>query len=74
LHFGIVAPAGTPRPIVDKLNAAMREALAMKEVQEKLAKAGMDSSPGTPEEYGAYLERERKKWAGVIKTAGIKTD
>jgi len=74
LHFGIVAPAGTPQPIIAKLNSAMRAALAEKDVQDRLASAGADPAPGSPQDYAAFLDRESKKWAEVIKTSGIKAN
>ena len=74
LHFGLVAPAGTPQPIIDKLNASMRTALADKTVQDRLASAGADPAPGSPQDYAAYLDRESRKWADVIKTSGIKAN
>ena len=69
---GIVAPAGTPKPIVDKLNAAITKILKTDEVQRQFAKQGVEASPSTPEEFGAYIASERKRWQDVANTVGIK--
>lgn len=74
LHYGIIAPAGTPRPIVDKLNAALRGALASDEVKNRLAVEGSDPMPTTPDEYAADIDREETKWSAIVKTSGAKAD
>ena len=72
--IGLVAPAGTPREIIDKLNAAAVKALAAPDVRERLQ--GLASLPigGTPEEFGARMKGETEKWAVVIRTANIKPE
>jgi tripartite-type tricarboxylate transporter receptor subunit TctC len=70
LHYGVVAPAGTPRPIVDKLNAALRDALNAPDTKERMAKDG----PSTPEEYAADINREEKKWSEVVRKSGAKAE
>jgi tripartite-type tricarboxylate transporter receptor subunit TctC len=70
LRYGIVAPAGTPRPIVDKLNAALRQALAQPDVIARMARDGTDSVSSTPEEYAADIDREERKWSEVVKRSG----
>jgi tripartite-type tricarboxylate transporter receptor subunit TctC len=72
LHYGIVAPAGTPRPIVQKLNAALNAALANAEVKNRLAVDGAEVLPGTPEAYAADIAAEQAKWSAVIKKTGVK--
>ena len=72
LHYGIVAPAGTPRPIVDKLNKALRAALATDEVKRRMHQEGAEPMPTTPEEHAAVIDREEKKWAALIASVGIK--
>jgi tripartite-type tricarboxylate transporter receptor subunit TctC len=72
--FGILAPKGTPRPIIDKLNAALREALALNEVKMKLAIDGTEPLPGTPEDYAAAIDREETKWSKLIKQIGVKAE
>ena len=74
LHYGIVAPAGTPRPIVDKLNAAMRAALAEADVRERITADGAEPLPGTPEDYAADIDREETKWSKVVKISGAKVE
>ena len=65
LRYGIVAPAGTPTAIIDKLNKALNQVLASDEVRKRLAVDGAEPLPGTPEEYGADLDREEKLWGKV---------
>ena len=72
LHYGIVAPAGTPRPIVEKLNAALNAALGNNEVKKKLAVEGAETLPTTPDEYAADIAKEEVKWSDIIRKAGVK--
>jgi tripartite-type tricarboxylate transporter receptor subunit TctC len=74
LHYGIVAPAGTPRAIVDKLNAALNAALAEPEVRAKIIADGADPLPGTPEDYAADIDREETKWSKVVQVSGAKVE
>jgi tripartite-type tricarboxylate transporter receptor subunit TctC len=74
LHYGIVAPAGTPRPIIDKLNAAMRAALAEPDVRERIIADGAEPLAGTPEDYAADIDREETKWSAVVKRSGAKVE
>jgi tripartite-type tricarboxylate transporter receptor subunit TctC len=74
LHYGIVAPAGLPRPIVDRLNAALRGALAVPDVRERLAADGAEVLPSTPEAYAADIAAEEAKWSEVVRKAGIKAE
>ena len=74
LQYGIVAPAGTPRPIIAKLNAALREALAAPDTIERMAKDGTEPRPSTPEEYAAAIDREETKWSAVVKRSGAKAE
>jgi tripartite-type tricarboxylate transporter receptor subunit TctC len=70
-----LAPAGTPKPIVDKLNAAINTALADPAVSSALQKAGIDPTPGsTPETTGAFVRAELAKWAPIIKASGAEID
>jgi tripartite-type tricarboxylate transporter receptor subunit TctC len=62
---GLVAPAGTPEPIIRKLNAAVNESLKDAAVQSVLQKLGVDIHGGTTEEFGAFLTHEREKWGEV---------
>ena len=70
--FGVVAPAGTPRPIVERLNAEIRAALETPEIRERALAAGTEPFTASPEEFSAMIREETKKWAEVIKTGGIR--
>jgi tripartite-type tricarboxylate transporter receptor subunit TctC len=72
LFYGIVAPAGTPRPIVDKLNQALRTALASDEVRKRLVTDGAEPTPGSPEDYAAHIDADEKRWSVVVKASGAK--
>ena len=74
LHYGIVAPAGTPRAVVEKLNAAMQAALAEADVRERILADGAEPLPGTPEDYAADIDREETKWSKVVKVSGAKVE
>jgi tripartite-type tricarboxylate transporter receptor subunit TctC len=69
---GIVAPAGTPKPIVDRLNAAMVRVLQMPDVRETMIADGAEPAYNTPEQFGAYIRACHAKWAKVIKSAGLR--
>ena len=69
--FGIVAPAGTPHDILDKLNAAARQALAATDTKARLVQLGMSNGSSTPAEFDAYIKSEIAKWGQVIKDANI---
>jgi tripartite-type tricarboxylate transporter receptor subunit TctC len=70
----VVAPTGTGQAIVAKLNGAIRAALASRDVEESFAKQGATATPGTPEELRAQIAEEVKRWAAVVKEAGIKLE
>jgi len=72
LHYGLLAPAGTPRPIIDRLNRELRAVLDSEEVRKRLTTEGAEPLPSTPEEYAADIDREETKWSAVVKSAGIK--
>jgi tripartite-type tricarboxylate transporter receptor subunit TctC len=74
LHYGIVAPAGTPRPIIDKLNAALRQALDREDVHRRIATEGAEPLSTSPEEYAADIDREETKWSALVKKSGAKGD
>jgi tripartite-type tricarboxylate transporter receptor subunit TctC len=73
-NFAVAAPAGTPKPIIDKLNAEIQKALAKPEVQQQLLDQGAYATPTTPEQAQARVKAEIEKWAKVIKDADIKAD
>jgi tripartite-type tricarboxylate transporter receptor subunit TctC len=68
--FGMAVPMGTPRPIIDKLNKTVNEALADPGVQAKLAELGGTLIPGTPENFGKIIAQETDKWSKVVKATG----
>jgi tripartite-type tricarboxylate transporter receptor subunit TctC len=70
LHYGIVAPAGTPKPAIDKLSAALREAVMSEDLKQKLARDGAEPLPSTPAEYAADIDREETKWSAIVKKSG----
>ena len=70
LHYGIVAPAGTPRPIIDKLNASLRAALGDSKVHDHIATEGAEPLPTSPDEYAADIDREESKWSALVKKSG----
>ena len=72
--FGVVAPAGTPKAIVDKYNATIKAMLARDDTQARLLNMGLDSLSSTPEEFGAFIKSEVAKWAPVVKASGARVD
>jgi tripartite-type tricarboxylate transporter receptor subunit TctC len=72
--FAAFVPAKTPKPIVDKLNAAMNAALADKAAQDALLAAGVEPLTSTPEELRAFVLSETRKWADIVKAAGIEPE
>jgi tripartite-type tricarboxylate transporter receptor subunit TctC len=71
---GVVAPAGTPGAIVDRLNAAINAGLQSPEIAGTLVKLGVDAKISSPQEFAAFLGAERDKWAAVIKAAGVRAE
>ena len=72
LHYGLVAPAGTPRSIIDKLNGALRSALGDQGLRRRLAAEGAEPLPSTPEEYAADIDHEEIKWSKIVQLSGAK--
>jgi tripartite-type tricarboxylate transporter receptor subunit TctC len=68
---GLMAPAGTPRPVIDRLARAADDALKTPEVQSVLRNAGIDPLGGTPEDFAQLIQGEIEKWAKVAKAAGL---
>jgi tripartite-type tricarboxylate transporter receptor subunit TctC len=69
--IGLLAPKGTPRVIIDRINTALREALASEDVVGRMGIDGTVPMPGTPEEYAAWIDREETNWSKLIKQIGI---
>ncbi len=74
LSYGLLAPAGTPRPIIDRLNRELRAALANDEVRKRIINEGGEPEPTTPEQQAAVIDHEETKWSAVIRAAGIKPE
>ncbi len=72
--YGVLAPAGTPRPIINRLNAELVRAMHAPEMKERLASIGTDPKTSTPEEFADYIRQEIAKWGKVIREAGLKAD
>jgi tripartite-type tricarboxylate transporter receptor subunit TctC len=72
--YGFHAPAGTPKPVIDKLNAEIVKALNDKEVRERLAGVGAEVVADTPDEFAAFIQAELNKWGEIIKSTGITVD
>jgi tripartite-type tricarboxylate transporter receptor subunit TctC len=71
---GVIAPAGLPRPILDKLNKAINAAILVPETKERFAQLGSEGGGGTPEEFAELIRRDSAKWADVVKRSGAKID
>ena len=74
IWLGIMAPAGTPKEIVDKLNAEVMKVLAEPEARQKLMQLGFEPAGGTPAQLATFENSERAKWGPLIKAAGLKGD
>ena len=72
--YGVVAPAGTPRDIVLKLNAEIRVMLESREIKERMLAEGATTSPGTPEEFGVLIKSEIARWGAVVQSSKIRAD
>jgi tripartite-type tricarboxylate transporter receptor subunit TctC len=72
--YGIVAPAGTPARIIDRLHSDIVKALNIPELREKLIAQGLDPVESNPKTFGAFMKAESAKWARVIQQANIKAD
>jgi tripartite-type tricarboxylate transporter receptor subunit TctC len=70
-YYGVTAPAGVPRPIVERLNGALRKILADDEFKKRLISDGSDPAPSTSDEYAENIRREEGKWAALVKKLGL---
>jgi len=74
LTYGLLAPVGTPKAIVARLNHELRSALATEEVKQRLQQEGADPMPTSPEEHAAVIDREETKWSALIRSTGLKAE
>jgi len=72
--YGMLAPAGTPKAIVAKLNAEIVRALQTPDLKDRFAKMGSTATSSTPAEFDAFIKRDYERWARVIRNAGIKAE
>jgi tripartite-type tricarboxylate transporter receptor subunit TctC len=74
LHYGLLAPAGTPREIIARLNKELRALVAAPDVRERIAADGGDPLPSSPEQYAGDIDREEAKWSALIKKLNLKVE
>jgi len=74
ITYGLAAPAGTPRAIVDRLNKELQAALADTALRKRLDAEGGQVLPGTPAEYAATIDSEEKKWGPLVKSLNLKVE
>jgi tripartite-type tricarboxylate transporter receptor subunit TctC len=74
LSYGLLAPGGTPRPIVDRLNKELQAALASEDVRKRIILEGGEPEPTTPEQHAAIIDREETKWSAAIRESGLKLE
>ncbi len=72
--LGLVAPAGTPGPVIERLNASLNKVLKSKELAERLTADGLIVDPGTPEQFAAVIKNDAEIWGRAIKAVGIQFD
>jgi tripartite-type tricarboxylate transporter receptor subunit TctC len=71
---GIVAPAQTPRPIIERLNKEVNEAVKSETMQGRFRQVGAVADPGPPERFAAFIARERPKWISMVKLSGVQAE
>ena len=74
IWYGILAPAATPRPVIDRLNAEIGKVLAMPDIRDRLSSQGMDPFVSTPDQFAALIKADSAKYAKIIRTANIKLE
>ena len=72
--FGILAPAETPKEIVNRLNSEIVASVSLPNVREQLTKMGFEIVANTPEQYAAFLREENVKWGKVVKDLGLRAE
>jgi tripartite-type tricarboxylate transporter receptor subunit TctC len=74
LHYGLLAPAGTPQPIIERLNKELRALVNAPDVQERIHAEGGDPVSSTPDEYAADIDHEETKWSALVRRLGLKVE
>jgi tripartite-type tricarboxylate transporter receptor subunit TctC len=74
LHYGLLAPAGTPKSIIERLNRELRKLVESEDVKNRIAADGGDPMTSTPEEYAADIAREGAKWSTLIKQLNLRVE
>lgn len=74
LHYGLLAPAGTPQPIITRLNAILQGVVQSDEVKGRIRAEGGEPLVSSPDEYAADIDREEQKWGGLVRRLGLKVD
>ena len=74
LNYGLLAPAGTPAPIIERLNRALRAGVDTPDVRARIAADGGDPMPSSPEEYIRDIEREDARWGALIRKLNLKVE
>jgi len=72
--FGLFAPAGTPRPVVDKIAAEVKRIFETPDVAASLRKVGGEPAPMSPDAFAAFIASERPKWQAVVRASGVHID
>jgi tripartite-type tricarboxylate transporter receptor subunit TctC len=73
-YYGLAAPAGTPKPVIERLNKELRKVLAMEDIKQRIIADGGGPTPSSPQEYAENIKREEGKWAELIKKLGLKVE
>jgi tripartite-type tricarboxylate transporter receptor subunit TctC len=74
LHYGVLAPVGTPRPIIDRLNQELRALAGNEQVKQRIQAEGGDPMTSSPEDYAADIDREETKWGGLVRRLNLKVE
>ena len=74
LHYGLLAPAGTPRPIIERLNKELRAVVDTDALKQRIQTEGGDPLTSTPDEYANDIDSEERKWATLIRKLSLKVE
>ena len=74
LAYGLVAPAGTSPAVIDRLNKALRDALASDEVKKQLGLDGTEITPSSPQQYADFIDKDERKWSELVKASGVEPE